>query len=197
DTTDVHRSRRCYVRGRGNRPDGRWPRSRSSPPRPSRIPTTTSSGNCSHGPFPDSPRGIGWALAKSFSSIPRFQLLLTTCSVCRRRIVVRRPNKVEGLPTAHRCNSEDASSLITDLLASSNVQDGVDGRVFWFCCALVLAATACDRWLTSPSLYNTVTVVVTTRGGSPIPGAALTLYTGQRPMGYASTGADGRYVFQD
>jgi hypothetical protein len=87
--------------------------------------------------------------------------------------------------------------LITGLQASSNVRGGVDGRVLWFGCALVLAVAGCDRWLTNPSLYNTVTVVVTTRGGSPIPGAALTLYTGQRPMGYASTGADGRYVFQD
>ncbi len=55
----------------------------------------------------------------------------------------------------------------------------------------------CDGWLTKPSLLNAVTVVVNTRHGEPIPGAALTLYTGQRPMGYAVTGADGRYVFQD
>jgi len=53
----------------------------------------------------------------------------------------------------------------------------------------------CDAWLTKPNLYNTVTVIVSTRRGEPIPGASLTLYTGQRPMGYAVTGADGRYVF--
>ena len=96
--------------------------------------------------------------------------------------------------------------MISDLHASSNVGGRVNRRarafarsrgVLWSGCALILGATACDKWLTNPSLYNAVTVVVTTRSGSPIPGAALTLYTGQRPMGYASTGADGRYVFQD
>lgn len=61
----------------------------------------------------------------------------------------------------------------------------------------MLLATACDLWLTDPSLYNTVMVIVTTESGAPIPGVALTLYTGQRPMGYASTGADGRHVFND
>jgi hypothetical protein len=70
-------------------------------------------------------------------------------------------------------------------------------RPAWLLCVLMLLAAACDKWLTNPSLYNTVTVVVTTRSGAPIPGAALTLYTGQRPMGYASTGADGRHVFVD
>jgi hypothetical protein len=60
--------------------------------------------------------------------------------------------------------------------------------------SLILVA-GCDGWLTKPSLYNTVTVIVTTRHGEPIPGAALTLYTGQRPMGYATTGPDGQYVF--
>jgi hypothetical protein len=60
-----------------------------------------------------------------------------------------------------------------------------------------LALTAgCDDWLTKPNLYYAVTVIVTTRHGEPIPDAALTLYTGQRPMGYAVTGTDGRYVFE-
>jgi hypothetical protein len=63
--------------------------------------------------------------------------------------------------------------------------------------ALMLCAVACDKWLTTPGLYNTVTVIVTTRNGSPVPRTALTLYTGQRPMGYATTDATGRYMFQD
>jgi len=54
----------------------------------------------------------------------------------------------------------------------------------------------CDSWLTKPNLYSAVTVVVSTRRGEPIPDASLTLYTGQRPMGYAHTGSDGRYVFE-
>jgi hypothetical protein len=67
----------------------------------------------------------------------------------------------------------------------------------WAIAAVVLGAVACDKWLTEPSLYNTVTVVVTTRNGSPVPGTSLTLYTGQRPMGYAATDASGQHVFQD
>jgi hypothetical protein len=63
--------------------------------------------------------------------------------------------------------------------------------------ALLLMAAGCDAWLTKPSLYNSVTVVVSQRNGAPVAGVALSLYTGQRPMGYATTGADGRYVFQD
>lgn len=64
-------------------------------------------------------------------------------------------------------------------------------------CAAALFAAACDNWLTKPSLYNSVSVIVSQRNGAPIPGAALSLYTGQRPMGYATTGNDGRYVFRD
>jgi len=63
-------------------------------------------------------------------------------------------------------------------------------------CALLLAAAGCDSLLTRPSLYNSVDVIVTQRNGDPIPGASLVLYTGQRPMGYATTGADGRYRFE-
>src|SRR5215467_3178667 len=55
----------------------------------------------------------------------------------------------------------------------------------------------CDAWLTKPSLYNTVTVIVSRRNGQPIPDVPLTLYTGQRPMGYATTDRDGRHVFQE
>jgi hypothetical protein len=62
---------------------------------------------------------------------------------------------------------------------------------------MILFAAGCDAWLTKPSLYNTVTVIVVTRGGQPIPGVALTLYTGQRPMGYATTDTNGRHDFHD
>lgn len=55
--------------------------------------------------------------------------------------------------------------------------------------------TGCDAWLTKPSLYNTVAVQVTRRDGEGIPGANLTLYTGQRPMGYGTTAGDGRFTF--
>lgn len=57
--------------------------------------------------------------------------------------------------------------------------------------------SACDGLLTRPSLYATVTATVARRDGTPIPNAALTLYTGQRPMGYAVTDTLGRYTFVD
>jgi len=65
--------------------------------------------------------------------------------------------------------------------------------------ALVIIAlgmiTACDAWLTKPSLYNTVGVQVTRRDGEGVPGANLTLYTGERPMGYGTTASDGHFTF--
>ncbi|MGH7618532.1 MAG: MSCRAMM family protein [Gemmatimonadaceae bacterium] len=63
--------------------------------------------------------------------------------------------------------------------------------------AVLALAAGCDAWLTKPSLYNSVTVVVMSRNGTPVPNANLALYTGQRPMGYAATAADGRFIFQD
>jgi hypothetical protein len=65
--------------------------------------------------------------------------------------------------------------------------------------ALCAVATAwgCDSLLTRPSLYGTVHVSVARRNGDPIPGAGLTLYTGQRPMGYAATDSAGVYDFVD
>jgi hypothetical protein len=57
------------------------------------------------------------------------------------------------------------------------------------------ALWACDALITRPSLYATVTATVARRDGTPIPNAALTLYTGQRPMGYAVTDTLGRYTF--
>jgi len=56
-------------------------------------------------------------------------------------------------------------------------------------------AAACDSMLTKPSLYNSVPVIVSRRNGQGIPGAALVLYTGQRPMGYATTDSGGRFTF--
>lgn len=67
-------------------------------------------------------------------------------------------------------------------------------RVAAWSCAILLAG--CDAWLTTPSLYNTVDVVVAQRDGTPIPGTNLILYTGDRPMGYAVTGLDGRFTFK-
>ncbi len=62
-------------------------------------------------------------------------------------------------------------------------------------CVLLLALVGCDTLLTKPSLYATMPTVVTRRNGEPVPGATVTLYTGARPMGYGTTGADGRFVF--
>lgn len=59
----------------------------------------------------------------------------------------------------------------------------------------LLGAAACDKWLTKPSRYNTVQVVVTRRNGDPVPGASLVLYTGARPMAYAATDSTGKFVF--
>ncbi|HEY5060666.1 MAG TPA: carboxypeptidase-like regulatory domain-containing protein [Gemmatimonadaceae bacterium] len=61
--------------------------------------------------------------------------------------------------------------------------------------AALTLAMGCDAWLTKPSLYTTVEVVATGDSGDPIANAPLILYTGQRPMGYAATGADGRFTF--
>jgi hypothetical protein len=60
---------------------------------------------------------------------------------------------------------------------------------------LLIPLSACDSWVTKPSLYGTVDVVVATQAGEPVAAAALTLFTGQRPMGYAATDADGRHTF--
>ncbi len=64
--------------------------------------------------------------------------------------------------------------------------------------ATMVAATlgaGCDAWLTKPSRYNTVQALVSQPNGSPIPGASLVLYTGQRPMGYGTTDSSGRFTF--
>ncbi len=58
-----------------------------------------------------------------------------------------------------------------------------------------LPAAGCDSLVTTPTPYTTVTVIAQRRDSSPVPGVPVTLYTGQRPMGYAITGADGRAIF--
>ena len=63
-------------------------------------------------------------------------------------------------------------------------------------CAPLLGVLGCDAWLTKPPLTNTVEVIATRRNGDPVPGVALLLYTGQRPMAYATTGSDGTYRFE-
>jgi hypothetical protein len=68
--------------------------------------------------------------------------------------------------------------------------------VFASAAAVALACVAgCDAELTRPSLYNQVEVSVMA-GDEPVPGARIILYTGARPMGFAETGADGRYTFR-
>jgi len=57
--------------------------------------------------------------------------------------------------------------------------------------------SACEALITKPTPYGTVTAEVVRRNGSPIVGASLMLYTGQRPMGYARTDSTGRYQFDE
>lgn len=74
----------------------------------------------------------------------------------------------------------------------------VNGRsvpILSACAAASVLVASCDEWLTKPSLYNTVRVVVQQPAGEPVPGAQLVLYTGQRQMAYATTGANGEFVF--
>lgn len=59
----------------------------------------------------------------------------------------------------------------------------------------LLILGGCDA-LVSNSRYTEVVVEATRRDGTPVPGAPLVLYTGQRPMGYESTDASGRAVFE-
>jgi hypothetical protein len=62
-------------------------------------------------------------------------------------------------------------------------------------CAAVLAG--CDG-LVSPPLFGTVSALVTRRDSvTPIAGTRVLLYTGDRPMGYATSDSAGRVVFHD
>ncbi|MBU6367351.1 MAG: hypothetical protein KJT01_14145 [Gemmatimonadetes bacterium] len=63
--------------------------------------------------------------------------------------------------------------------------------------ALVLGAAGCDA-LVSPPLFGTVSALVTRRDSvTPIAGTRVLLYTGDRPMGYATSDSSGRVLFQD
>ena len=62
---------------------------------------------------------------------------------------------------------------------------------------VLVVIVACDRWVTSPARYHSVTVKVASARGVPIPGVRLLLYTGPRTMGYGRTDASGGYVFAD
>ena len=64
-----------------------------------------------------------------------------------------------------------------------------------FLLLVVLLAGGCDYWLTPP-LYAVVDVFTQQPNGDPIPKVPLTLYTGVRPMGYATTDAKGHYKFK-
>lgn len=61
----------------------------------------------------------------------------------------------------------------------------------------LIGAAACESLVTKPSLYGTVTTQVLRRDSTPIPGAQVVLYTGQRPIGYATTDNNGAYKFID
>lgn len=60
---------------------------------------------------------------------------------------------------------------------------------------MMAPVAGCDSLVTRPTPYTTVTVYAQRRDSSPVPGVPVTLYTGQRPMGYATTGVDGRATF--
>lgn len=61
--------------------------------------------------------------------------------------------------------------------------------------ATALLQAGCDRLVTDPAMYSTVTVEATRRDGTPVPGVPLVLYTGQRPVAYHATGSDGLATF--
>lgn len=62
-------------------------------------------------------------------------------------------------------------------------------------CALLVVLNGCEAIL-SPSRYGEVRVTIATASGAPAPGAAVVLYTGQRPIEYAYTDAAGVYLFE-
>lgn len=61
--------------------------------------------------------------------------------------------------------------------------------------AAILALSACGDLLIDPFDYGVVDVVATTRSGAPAPAVELTLYSGTRHLGFATTDADGRARF--
>ncbi len=66
----------------------------------------------------------------------------------------------------------------------------------WPAALLALLLVGCADLVTNLSPWGSVEVDAVRRSGEPVPGVQLVLYTGTRPMGYATTGADGRYVFR-
>jgi hypothetical protein len=62
--------------------------------------------------------------------------------------------------------------------------------------SLAVMATACDHLLTKPLMYTSVNVLAERRDGTPIGGAPIELFTGQRPMAYDSTNGAGLALFQ-
>jgi hypothetical protein len=69
-------------------------------------------------------------------------------------------------------------------------------RVLAAVAGLAVMATACDHLLTKPLMYTSVNVRAERRDGTPIGGAPIELFTGQRPMAYDSTNGAGLALFQ-
>ena len=61
---------------------------------------------------------------------------------------------------------------------------------------LALSGVGCDRLLTHPVPYGTVRVTALTRDGIVLPGIAAVLYTGARPMAYATTDSAGAILWR-
>ncbi len=61
---------------------------------------------------------------------------------------------------------------------------------------LALVVGGCDEVLTEPFTYGEVEVEAVRRSGDPVPGVALTLYSGTRHLGFGATGSDGRARFE-
>jgi hypothetical protein len=60
---------------------------------------------------------------------------------------------------------------------------------------LAVGVTACGDLFGPSHRYGAVEVRVEDTAGSPVSGVGLTLYTGERHMGYGATDADGRHTF--
>lgn len=60
---------------------------------------------------------------------------------------------------------------------------------------MLLALVACGDVFGPATQYGSVTVLVEDTLGGPAAGVGLTLYTGERHMGYGATNAAGRHTF--
>jgi|SRR5579862_8883879 len=65
----------------------------------------------------------------------------------------------------------------------------------WVAVLFAAAASACDHFLTNPAQYGAVQAIVQRPDGTPLANVQLELYTGFRPMSYAATASDGRFLF--